>query len=241
MKSWSNGLRFPLVLLLGLFLLCFSTLPSFCQDSTAQPSNSSPTSISQASSSESPTAPQPQVPQPLVLPPPTPLLQDSKPLPPLPAQLPPGMTPEQAKQLLTALWPTIVDFSINSDKLPSLASQSLTFLTSSQQIAVGQSSSISSGQQASSSAEQNASSANQSAQQAASSASSAQQESQTAATQAQASAAASGAAAAPLGDAKIQADALATEIMVLKIGIVTVSVVAAGEGAFILGHVLKAW
>ncbi len=47
--------------------------------------------------------------------------------------------------------------------------------------------------------------------------------------------------AAPLGDAKIQADALATEITVLKVGIVTVSVAAAGEGVYIIGHALKAW
>ncbi|MGO9413475.1 MAG: hypothetical protein ACLQCB_22330 [Spirochaetia bacterium] len=46
---------------------------------------------------------------------------------------------------------------------------------------------------------------------------------------------------APLGDAEKQADRMSLEITVLKVGIVTVSVVAAGEGVYILGHALKAW
>ncbi len=241
MKPWSSLSRFLSVLLLGLLLLCFSTLPSFSQDSTAQPSSSNQILPSQPSSSASPTEPQPQAQQqPLQLPQ-TQLVPNSKPWPPLPAQLPPSMTPEQAEQLLILFWPIIVDFSNNSDKLVILVPQLQALLLSSAAIVTGQSSSINSGQQASSSAEQNATAAGQSAQQAAASAASSQTNSQAAASQAQASASASAAAMAPLGDAEKQADRMSLEITVLKVGIVTVSVVAAGEGVYILGHALKAW
>lgn len=224
-----------------LFCVLFACgLSSFAQG-TQTSSSSATISASQPNSSESPTSAQAQAqqqqPEQLT----TPQQPSDQPLTPLPAQLPPGMTPEQAAQLLIALWPTIVDWSINSDKLPPLASLSLTFLSNSQAIATEQSGSISNGQQASSSAEHNAAVAGESAQASAASAGSAQTESQTAASQAQASANASQAAMIPLADAQKQADSLSMQITVLKFGCITLGISTAGLTIYELGRALKWW
>jgi hypothetical protein len=226
-----------LVLLCVLFAVGYS---SSAQQATI-PANSPTISTSQPSNSESPTLPQQQAQQPQSEQTPQPQTQSVQPLTPLPAQLPPGMTPEQARLLLIALWPTIVDWSINSDKLPPLASLSLTFLSSSQQIATGQSASINSGQQASSSGEQNATAAGESAQAAAGSAASAVSESQIAAIQAQAAADATKAAAKPLADAQKQVKTLGIEIAFLKVGCVTLGVSTAGLAIYEVGRWIKWW
>ena len=226
-----------------LVLLCvlFAAGLSLSAQEATTSSSSSPISPSQANSSPFLTSqPQPALPQ-LSGQDQTPQMQSAPLLTPLPEQLPPNLTPEQAMQLLILFWPIIFDWSINSDKLPPLASLSLTFLSSSQQIAVGQSSSIASGQAAASSAEANAAGAGQSAQAAAGSAGAAKGESQTAATQATASANASGAAMIPLADAKKQADALGVEIGFLRVGCITLGVSTGALAVYELGRCQKWW
>jgi len=224
-----------------LFCVLFACgLSSFAQG-TQTSSSSATISASQPNSSESPTLAPAQAQQPQLEQNPTLQTPSDQLLTPLPAQLPQGMTPGQAEQLLTLLWPIIVDWSINSDRLPALANMSLTFLSSSQEIATEQNGSIASGQAASSSAEQNAENAGQSAQNAATSASSAVSESDIAAIKAQAAADATKAAAKPLADAQGKAIALGIEVNLLKIGCITLGVSTAGLAVYEVGRWQKWW
>ena len=226
---------------LVLFCALFAAgLSSFAQG-TPTSSSSATISASQPSNSESPTSQPQQAQQPLPGQPLTPITPSDPLLTPLPAQLPPGMTPGQAEQLLIALWPIIVDWSINSDKLPALANLSLTFLSNSQATVTAQNGSIASGQAASSSAETNAAGSAGAATSAAGSAASAVSESQIESIQAKAAADAKKAAEKPLADAQGRATALGIEIGYLRIGCITLGVCTAGFGVYELGRWQKWW
>jgi hypothetical protein len=148
--------------------------------------------------------------------------QETAPLPPLPMQLPPDLTSDEALTLIRLYWPLIVDWSINSDKLPTLANQSLTFLHNSQQIANGQSQDINNGSQAATDADAKIAAAEQHARDA----------------ELQADAAAQKAVEALAAEAKAKrdADALGNQIVWLKIGCVTLSITTVGLGAYVIGH-----